>query len=339
MKAVLEKLGFLYPVVFAYTVWIAARLGLRRLRVGRPLLVLLRAAGLGDVIGSLPSVGALRQQYPERWIIYCTRPEFQALPELMPAVDQVIGVFQTKALARLLRRFCDARIFSYDDELPGRASQRHFVEEMAESVGVRSPIGQPSLPVAPLSPAEFRRLVGFDRPTGLLVAVHMGPTAPVREWPQAHWQTLVDKLVSEWDATILRIGGNRHLVHGASDSEPIPQVHVPPVALSIIETARVLQSCDLFIGVDSGPLHLAAAVGTQVAGLFGPVNPRLRAPQNALVLQLAEALPCQFCHHHIPRRHWDADCPHDRACLRTLHPEAVFAQLEAWKTASVAMTR
>jgi ADP-heptose:LPS heptosyltransferase len=312
---------------------------LRRVLVGRPLLVLLRPPGLGDIIASLPSIEALRRQYPDRWLVYCTRPEFQAIPKLLPAVDEVIGVFQTEALARLLRRFCDARAFSYDDQLPGRASRRHFVDEIADSVGVRAPVGAPCLPVDPLSPAEFRRLTGFDRPAGMLVAVHMGPTAPVREWPAAHWQTLVNRLVTEWDATVLRIGGNRHLVHGKSDAEPVRQVRVSPFALSITESARVLKSCDLFIGVDSGPLHLAAAVGTQVAGIFGPVNPRLRAPQGALAVKLAEPLPCQFCHHHIPRGHSDIACPHDRACLATLSPDAVFAQLDAWKNTAAGVTR
>ena len=70
---------------------------------------------------------------------------------------------------------------------------------------------------------------------------------------------------------------------------------------------------------------LAAAVGTRAVGLFGPVDPALRLPGNARAVTAGPRLPCQFCHHRLPRGHWETGCPHDTACMRQLSRESVIA--------------
>jgi ADP-heptose:LPS heptosyltransferase len=80
----------------------------------------------------------------------------------------------------------------------------------------------------------------------------------------------------------------------------------------------------LIISIDSGPIHVAGAVGTPVVGLFGAVNPLYRLPPASAAVGLVTDVPCLFCHHRTPIEHWRTGCPHDIRCMKLLEPEAVF---------------
>jgi lipopolysaccharide heptosyltransferase I len=56
-----------------------------------------------------------------------------------------------------------------------------------------------------------------------------------------------------------------------------PRIHLAP-PLQLMELAALLDRCHLFVGGDSGPLHLAASMGTAVLGIFGPTDPELNRP-------------------------------------------------------------
>ena len=89
----------------------------------------------------------------------------------------------------------------------------------------------------------------------------------------------------------------------------------------------MLSLCDGFVGIDSGLLHMAGAVGTPAVGLFGPVDPALRLPPTTPAVAVTappSEVPCLGCHHRMPRLHWKTGCPHDIACMRQLSPDAVF---------------
>jgi ADP-heptose:LPS heptosyltransferase len=317
--------------VFAYTLWIAARIALIRIRVGRRLLILMRSGGLGDIIASIPAINALRRQYADRHLIYLTRPEFLGIRELGLAIDTVLPVYQGDAVVGLLRRFSDVRSLKYLDELPAQQSTRHFILEMAESVGADlQGHDQPSINVEPVKDDEFQTWFGCERGGRHLLAIHTGPTAPVREWPPEKWMKLCE-LLTRPDLLIVELGVGRHFLHGAGVRSNILPALRSVRNLSILESARLLRACDFMIGIDSGPLHLAAAVGTHSIGLFGPVDPRLRAPTRAVTVAVTPLLACQFCHHQSPRGHWNTGCVNDRACMHTLTVESVFARFEAWR--------
>ena len=309
--------------VTAYVAFIAIRLAAIRLVCGKRLLLLFRAGGLGDIIATLPAVAALRKQYPERHLVFCTRPDFTGIAPLLSTVDRVLGVFHGDTIASVLSRWVDARRFHYPDESPASRSTEHFVLEMAASVRVQlEPGATPHLAVEPMTDTEFAALFPAAPAARRIIALHAGPTAPVKEWPQASWQTLCDSLQQQGDAVVVQIGVGAHFLHGSRDVS-LHGAHRSQRPLSLLESARLLRRAELMIGVDSGPLHLAAAVGTPCLGLFGPVDPRLRAPATARAMLATPRLDCQFCHHVIPRGHWETGCPHGIACLERLTPGQV----------------
>ena len=85
----------------------------------------------------------------------------------------------------------------------------------------------------------------------------------------------------------------------------------------------LLKKIDLFVTLDSGPMHLAAALGTPLVALFGPTDPRLNGPYGAGGTILRVPLPCSPC---LKRRCQIQD---DRLCMRSISEEDVVEAASA----------
>ena len=66
---------------------------------------------------------------------------------------------------------------------------------------------------------------------------------------------------------------------------------------SIRELGALMRACALFIGNDAGPMHMAAAVGCPVVGLFGPTDPMVWGPRGKNVQTIYKGLDCRECFH------------------------------------------
>lgn len=112
-----------------------------------------------------------------------------------------------------------------------------------------------------------------------LIVLHPGASKPPRGWHTDRFGNLCQKLIREYDAQILLLGSR-------DDSEMVDRIknHCPPdrahalLDLRLVEIAAVIQQANLFIGNDSGIMHLAAMAGTPVVGIFGPGNPLTTGP-------------------------------------------------------------
>ncbi len=114
---------------------------------------------------------------------------------------------------------------------------------------------------------KFLKGKAFGR-KATLVAIHAGPTTwQGKNWPVENWVELATILKEQYDAKILLVG------HG--DSTPIPCSRDARGATTESRTAALLAGCDLFIGLDSFPLHLAQAVKIPTIGLFGVTKPEM----------------------------------------------------------------
>jgi len=96
--------------------------------------------------------------------------------------------------------------------------------------------------------------------------------------------------------------------------------------LSLEDIAALLSVADLFIGIDSGMIHMAGAAGMPCVGIYGPTNPAFLLPRNPNAVGISHPLPCSFCHHRQPRLHFQTGCPHDIACMKLLMPEKVLGK-------------
>ena len=182
----------------------------------------------------------------------------------------------------------------------------------------------------PSESARGRVNVLFGRPSVRLpapwrVVIHVGAGTPAKRWPAEHWRTLIGRIVERYGARVVLVGGPSDRAVAQAILGPMPPVGVVDAAgqCSVDELAAVLSACDLFIGADSGPAHLAAAVGTPAVVLFSGTNsPRQWQPCGPEVRVLRHRVPCSPCHRQrCPWAH--------HPCTRGLTPERVAAEVES----------
>jgi heptosyltransferase II len=96
-------------------------------------------------------------------------------------------------------------------------------------------------------------------------------------------------------------------------------------ATTIAELPALLSRCQLFLGNDSGAMHVAAAVGLPAVAVFGPTDPRGTAPVTLRCTIVQEKPYCSPC---FLRR-----CPTDHRCMTKVTPDAVVAAARSWLAA------
>lgn len=168
------------------------------------------------------------------------------------------------------------------------------------------------------------------QPSRPLVAIHPGSGAAVKRWRSTAWAELARRLVEEHDAQVVFTGsaGEAELI------EPVLALLAagPPLlsqALSLAGQtslgvlAAVYRRCALVIGPDSGPLHLAVAVGAPTVHLYGPVDRRTFGPwgspqRHAVVTSDWGCIPCN-------RLDWPDAALGEHGCVRDIGVEQVLA--------------
>ena len=128
-----------------------------------------------------------------------------------------------------------------------------------------------------------------------LIAIHPGSPIALKRWLPERYAELADWLIAQKRAQILFVG--------VKDEIPITteiQARMRGESINIAgkttltQLASILHTCNVFIGNDSGPMHLAAAVGTQTIGLYGPGDPTRFGPAGTKcqTIQRKSDCPC-----------------------------------------------
>jgi lipopolysaccharide heptosyltransferase II len=167
-------------------------------------------------------------------------------------------------------------------------------------------IGHPRMHFAPTE--EERSAVRQDSLMQIAVfpggGSNPGMALTAKRWPLERYRELVGRLVRELNARVLLIGGpdDANLTRALMDGLAVPEGAVIDLAgkTSIGELAAQLAACSLFIGNDSSPMHLAAAVGTPIIAIFGPTSPQeygpypLNDPRHIALWRHPTGQPCFF---------------------------------------------
>ena len=161
----------------------------------------------------------------------------------------------------------------------------------------------------------------------MLIGINPGPNWRVKEWEAFKWQKLINKIHSEYDAVIIQFGLNTG--DGSSEYDHLTGVKSLASRLRGAEIVALIAGCDLMISIDSGPVHVAGAVGTPIIGLFGPLNPSLILPPASPALGLCSDVPCLFCFNRTPVINWLTGCPYDIACMKKLDDDTVFEAVKS----------
>ncbi|MBI4494368.1 MAG: glycosyltransferase family 9 protein [Chloroflexi bacterium] len=134
-------------------------------------------------------------------------------------------------------------------------------------------------------------------PGQLLVAIHPGAGAPLKRWPAERWVEVGRGLAARFGARVLATGSleERELAGEIAGGIGAAAASVAG-RTSLGQLAALFERAQLALGPDSGPLHLAASVGTPTVRLFGPADPDLFMPLGLPgQFALTAPLPCRPC--------------------------------------------
>jgi lipopolysaccharide heptosyltransferase I len=314
-------------------------------------ILIVKLSSLGDLFHALPTVHALRQGLGAT-VDWVTQTNYVEVVRCFSDVRRVIGFQRREGLAALRPFLRELRQDRYDllvdlqgltksalvakaargvrrigpsyhreisrlfyNETTGlRDKNRHAVEEALDVV---RHLGLP-LPATPAFPVAFpKREVSAAHPRIALAPCSRWPT---KNWPAARFIEVARGLREQTGATFFLVG--------APEDRPVCGAIAAALGAgavdlcgqtSLVELGSVLQEMDLALTVDSGPMHVAAALGVPVLALFGPTDPRRTGPYGPRHRVISVPVEdCAICFRDRCKRG-------DLACMERITPDLVIA--------------
>ncbi len=231
------------------------------------------------------------------------------------------------------------------ESLERSLTYRYYQHEMLRALEVVGLAGAPAQRLDPrleVTVEERRAALALrDESARALLTIHPGATDPRRRWPADRFAEVAARAVAEgWQVLVVgddedvdaagRIVG---LVEPqAGKSRPGTRISSLAGRLSLPELLGVLAVSDVMLGNDSGPRHLATAVGTPTVGLFWVGNHINAGPfgRGRHRSHLSWVTRCPECGVDVTQVGWTAErCEHDPSFITGIDPAAVYADVES----------
>ena len=160
---------------------------------------------------------------------------------------------------------------------------RHMVDwylEFAETLGLQNPVARRRLPPDPEAESWARQAIAGIR--GLEgkapICLHIGGTKAAKRWEAKRYGELLQLLKQEGAGPVILTGGQED----RADADEALRWAAPDLDLvghtSLPELIALIDGCRAWVGCDTGPMHIAAALGRPVVALFGVGDPRRTGP-------------------------------------------------------------
>lgn len=321
-----------------------------------PRLLILKLSAIGDCLLASPLARALRERYPDAHIAWAVQEKALAVVENNPHLDEVIvwrgGVGGLISLLHTVRRSRFDVVLDVQGALKSApvawlsGAKWRVVSSRAEPIARRAancivPIeGTPPhaleqylrvASVLDIDPQTPRRLIlgigekerawvqqFWDNNSAphRVVALNPASARPIKAWPAAHFAVLADLLEENGIRTLFVGGPNDVELVGQIENSMRRQPLNAAGKTNLRQLGALLQRCALLVSADTGPMHIAAGVGTPVVALFGPTDPRRTGPVGEGHLVLTRDLPCRPCFQQPTCERFE--------CLTEMEPRDVF---------------
>ena len=313
-------------------------------------ILIIKPSSLGDVVHALPTVNLIRRKYPEARISWLINDTLTSLLKRSPIIDELIpferrrlgGVRQLPRMRKFLRMLRDKRfdivvdlqgllrsgIITWATHAPrriglsdAREGARFFFNEIAtvrpvhavdRCLSAARHLGCGSEPI------EFPLGVSPSIVTEGLIAVNASARWTTKLWGDDKFAELVRRLPAERVVLtgsaaererIEAIAQGRRNVAGETD---------------LFQLAELYRRCAVVITNDSGPMHLAAAVGTPVVAIFGPTDPALTGPYGQRHVVVRAGVACSPCFKDHCKNRVDMEC------MKTVTVDQVLRAVEGF---------
>ena len=255
---------------------------LRFVVIRRPICLIGCIGRLGDIVSAEPVARFARRELPDAAVVWCCKDEYVPIVRHFGAVDRVVQVkcvSEWVLIANFLKLqnkinleisgnhtcvLCWATLnknyASNNISLDNYYSQPNLLAAQCLSAGI-SPLSDS--PILDSDQSAVAVVASLTLPADFIV-VHCVSSEARRDWPAGRWRELVRDLTEKRGLVVVEVG-----------LKPVASLPDNPRSislcgrLSVLETAEVIRRARLFIGVDSGPAHIAHAVGTRGVILLG----------------------------------------------------------------------
>lgn len=334
-------------------------------------ILVLQLCPIGDTLFGTPALRALRYRYPQARITVVTWAANREVLAGNPHIHRLVLVRSAFRLPRVLSRLAEENFdavvglsnigswltlftsfpvrvgFSsqtlgwlYTAQVPDRRD-RHAVDYCLDVVAALGALPRGRHLEIALGEAdrEFAaRILGPEQAgeiPPLRVAIHPGGRHfPAKRWSVAGFAEVADYLAGQYGAQVVLVGGpdDVPLAQAIAELCRLAEPVVTAGRSTLKQTAAILERCDLFVGNDSAPAHLAAAVGTPAVVLFGPTSVDNFGPLGPFDVVVRRELPCSPCFRWLggSMQHLTSlrtlEC--NAECMRSITPQAVVAAIE-----------
>ena len=246
-----------------------------KLRIGnRPLIAIILSEQMGDIIACEPVAREVRRHHPDGHIIWVVREPYVELVKHHPDLDGYLvekcpgervwllrsGIYDTVYNMHISHRKC-----KYCPEDPVNPTADHIgltfdnyldrgdlLYTFSQAAGLPALTDDPRLYIPEAVGRQVAALNLADEP----IVIHCQSSHVMRDWPADHWNRLVGWLLKTYPYSIVEVGVNPVV------TQEHPRFRSLCGQLSLLETAGVIRQARLFIGIESGPAHMANAGGT-----------------------------------------------------------------------------
>ena len=279
---------------------------------------------IGDAVLSTAVIQPLRAHFRDSHITFLVGPRAFDLFATEPNIDATLVYDNRGEHAGWKGRLCLIKTLWHDkfdlvvnlrDSLTARCigaehwgmlpgdSNRHAVTrylEVLQRHGVDTTDAHPHLQLTEAeNTAAHQFLIQADlTPERLLIGIHPGGNWEYKLWNPKNYAQVANALAEEHNAAILLFAGpnEREL-----QAQVANMMEVSPILVKtddLRQLAALISMCDVYIGNDTGPMHIAAAVSTPVVALFGSTNHHRSGPygDKHSVVQSGINLGCNPCH-------------------------------------------
>ena len=159
--------------------------------------------------------------------------------------------------------------------------------------------------------------------TDRLVALNLGTTWRTKQWDRANFDKVIQQIVERIpNTTVVLTGSPAELKLTTGLPTSLPVINLVGET-SILELGALLERCEVCLTCDSGPMHIAAAVGTPTVALFGPTDPVRHKPYGTGHTVIEKSVGCRPCY---KRACYREDTPH--LCMTKIDTTEVVKALE-----------
>jgi len=276
-------------------------------------ILVIRGGAIGDFILTLPAVAALRKQFPEAHLEILGYPHIAQLALAGGLVNRVQPI-EARGLAAFFARNGELSpdLQDYFSEFDLIISYLYDPDDFFKTNVSCSLHGQfiqaPHRPdnsghihASKIFLRPLERLAIFDADpvprlpltsqstTRNQLALHPGSGSERKNWPEANWMHLIERLLSDTDFNLLLVGGEAEGERLQRLAATLPPTRCAVAkSLPLVELAHRLHACVGFVGHDSGITHLAAALDLPCVVLWADTIEEIWRPQGAGVTILKE---------------------------------------------------